>query len=119
MEGVVHLSGVFQLSPLLTTSVNIPAMNLNSTTAEQLSPLAESNLARLVTAGSHVRQLVVVGEHDSPAFKQQARQYTEMMRARGVKARLVEQLGEDHFSVVERLKSEEYSLTEEILKFMN
>ena len=48
MEGLVHLLGIFRLSPLLRTSVNIPAMNLTPVTAEQLSPVSERNLARLV-----------------------------------------------------------------------
>ena len=42
MEGVVHLLGIFRLSPLLRTLVNIPAMNLTPVTAEQLSPVSES-----------------------------------------------------------------------------
>ena len=118
LEGVVHLSGIFHLPPLLSTSVNIPAMNLNPSTAELLSPVTESNLARLAEAGRHVKHLVVVGQHDSPAFKEQARQYTDLLRARQVKVILTEQGGEDHFSLVEKLKDEDYTLTREIIDFM-
>ena len=116
--GVVHLSGVFSLSPLLRTSVNIPAMKLTTTTAELLSPASQTNVAKLARVGRHVRHLVVVGEHDSPAFKQQARSYTELLKANNIQASLREERGEDHFSLVEKLKDEDYELTQEIINFM-
>ena len=47
-------------------------MNLTVKTAEELSPVTERNLARLVEGTAHMRQWIVVGERDSPAFKMQA-----------------------------------------------
>ena len=52
-------------------------MNLTMKTAEELSPMTERNLARLVEGAVHVKQWVVVGEQDSPAFKLQAWQNLE------------------------------------------
>ena len=118
LGGVVHLSGIFELSPLLTTSVNIPAMNLNPSTAELLSPASQTNLAKLAKVAGRVKHWVVVGEHDSPAFKQQARRYTELLNSHNIQARLSEQRGEDHFSLVEKLKDEDYELSQEIINFM-
>ena len=65
-----------------------------------------------------VKHLVVVGEHDSPAFKQQARHYTELLNSHNIRASLREERGEDHFSLVEKLKDEDYQLTQEIINFM-
>jgi len=113
VRGVIHLSGIFELSPLLQTSVNVPAMNLSPSSAEELSPATERNLARLRHAGQGVRHWLVVGEHDSPAFKLQARQYADLLTAGGLEARVSEQEGEDHFSLVERLKDQDYSLSQE------
>ena len=118
VEGVLHLSGIFDLSPLLTTSVNIPAMKLTTTTAEVLSPASKANLAKLAAVARHVKHWVVVGEHDSPAFKLQARTYTELLRSHNIEARLSEQAGEDHFSLVEKLKDEDYELSQQIIDFM-
>ena len=64
----VPFVGVFNLRPLLRTSINIPALQLRPDTVARWSPLAETNLA----AVARVPALVVVGEHDSPAFRQQA-----------------------------------------------
>ena len=118
VEGVVHLSGIFDVSPILSTSVNIPAMKLTTTTAERLSPAGQANLTSLAVVGRHVKHWVVVGEHDSPAFKQQARSYTDLLGSHGIQARLTEQKGEDHFSLVEKLKDEDYELSQEIINFM-
>ena len=73
-KDIQQCSGIFELSPLLQTSVNVPAMNLSPSSAEELSPTTERNLARLRQAGQGVRHWLVVGEYDSPAFKLQARQ---------------------------------------------
>ena len=48
----------------------------------------------------------------------QARQYHDLLTGAGLIVRLSEQQGEDHFSLVEKLKDEEYSLTREIIDFM-
>ena len=118
VEGVIHLSGIFDLSPILSTSVNIPAMKLTTGTAELLSPANRANLASLAQVCRHVKHWVVVGEHDSPAFKEQARSYSDLLSTHAIQARLTEQKGEDHFSLVEKLKDEDYQLSQEIINFM-
>jgi len=116
IRGVVHLSGVFNLLPLLKTSINSPLM-MNKFDAEQFSPSQQLNLDRLSTA-KHLHYLVVVGENDSPAFMQQAEQYVEELRTRGFRVAFTVQEEEDHFSLVERLMDVNYSLTKQILDFM-
>jgi len=116
IRGVVHLSGVFNLVPLLNTSVNIP-LKMTKFQAEQFSPLHQINLDRLST-GAHLQHLVVVGENDSPAFRQQAEQYVGELKARGFMVTLTVKKGEDHFSLVERLMDVDYSLTRQIIDFI-
>jgi len=116
VRGVVHLSGVFNLLPLLATSVNTP-LRMTRLEAEQFSPLHQRNLDRMGRA-THMHYLVVVGENDSPAFKQQAEQYVEQLENRCGQVVYKVQTGEDHFSLVERLMEERYSLTQQILAFM-
>ena len=116
IRGVVHLSGVFNLVPLLNTSVNTP-LKMTKFEAEQFSPLHENNLDRL-SSGKHLEHLVVVGENDSPAFMQQAELYVGELRARGFMVTLTVKKGEDHFSLVERLMDVDYSLTQQIIDFM-
>jgi len=116
IRGVVHLSGVYNLVPLLNTSVNIP-LKMTKFEAEQFSPLHQINLDRLST-GAHLQHLVVVGENDSPAFRQQAEQYVGELKARGFMVTLTVKKGEDHFSLVERLMDVDYSLTRQIIDFI-
>ena len=40
------------------------------------------------------------------------------MDSHNIQARLSEQRGEDHFSLVEKLKDEDYELSQEIINFM-
>ena len=114
-NGLCCVVGVFNLRPLLRTSINIPALQLRPDTVARWSPLAETNLA----AVARVPALVVVGEHDSPAFRQQAEQYRDQLRARGVPVTFTLQGGEDHFSLVEKLKDDDYALSKQIIEFMN
>ena len=117
--GVVHLSGVFDLTQILQTSVNTPEMNLNNDNVNSLSPLDQNNVDRVVSAASHVKHLIVYGEHDSPVFKQQARQYHDKLKKNGVKnIKLVEVKKADHFNLVEDLRLNDYTLSKEIIKFM-
>ena len=111
----VPVVGVFNLRPLLRTSINIPALQLRPDTVARWSPLAETNLA----AVARVPALVVVGEHDSPAFRQQAEQYRDQLSARDVPVTFTTQGGEDHFSLVEKLKDDDYALSKQIIEFMN
>ena len=61
---------------------------------------------------------MVVGGNDSPAFKEQAEKYVGELEGRGGQVAYTVQPGEDHFSLVERLMEEEYSLTQQILDFI-
>ena len=109
---------MFDLAPILKTSVNIPQLGLSLDNVAAWSPLSDENVARLSTRAAHVRFWIVVAENDSPAFKSQAKQYFEKLVANKFKVEMSEQKIEDHFSLVEKLKDKEYTLTKAIIKFM-
>eukprot|EP00092_Neocalanus_flemingeri_P082997 GFUD01104109.1.p1 GENE.GFUD01104109.1~~GFUD01104109.1.p1 ORF type:complete len:294 (+),score=106.62 GFUD01104109.1:76-957(+) len=117
VRGVIHLSGVFDLLPILSTSVNFP-LKMTRLDAEMFSPLQQGNMDRLVTA-KHLQHWVVVGENDSPAFKEQAEKYVGELEGRGCQVAFTVQPSEDHFSLVERLMEDQYSLTLQVLAFIN
>ena len=134
-KGVVHLSGnclwvklklklklfilgVFDLAPILKTSVNIPQMGINQDNVPTLSPLSNENITRLSKRARHIKFWIVVGENDSQAFKNQAKDYFNKLLSNKFNVIMTEQKIEDHFSLVEKLKDEEYSLSKAIINFM-
>ena len=91
-DGAILLSGVFDLRPLVSTTVNEP-LGLTVPDAVRLSP------AHLrVTMVPHVRAFVGAQETDS--FKAQSNAYVDKLLASGVDAasRIVE--GRDHFDLI-------------------
>ena len=112
------ISGVFNLAPILKTSVNIPQMGINQDNILRWSPLSDENISRLAKGARHIRFWIVVGENDSQAFKNQATDYYKKLLSNKFNVIMTEQEIEDHFSLVEKLKDEEYSLSKAIINFM-
>ena len=110
--------GVFNLAPILKTSVNIPQMGINQDNILTWSPLSDENISRLAKVARHIRFWIVVGENDSQAFKNQAKDYYKKLMSNKFYVIMTEQEIEDHFSLVEKLKDEEYSLSKAIINFM-
>jgi len=79
-SGVVHLAGVFDLKPIMNTSINIPKLELDDSNVEKMSPLSDFNLVKLYSNSLHMRHWIIVGEHDSPAFKKQAENYFKSLK---------------------------------------
>ena len=109
---------MFNLAPILKTSVNIPQMGINQGNVSTWSPLSDENIAKLSKQAKHIRFWIVVGENDSPAFKSQAKDYYEKLTRNKLNVIMTEQKMEDHFSLVEKLKDEEYSLSKAVINFM-
>lgn len=93
-------------------------MGINQGNVSTWSPLSDGNIARLLKQAKHIRFWIVVGENDSPAFKSQAKDYYEKLLRNKFDVIMTEQEKEDHFSLVEKLKDEEYSLSKAVIKFM-
>jgi len=117
--GVIHLSGVFHLPPLLRTSVAVPGLGLDSSTAQGCSPAHVDNLTMITRSGQHLVVMVVTGEHDSPTFQQQGDQYSAALAAAGLTVLRTVEKAEDHFSLVEKLADGNYRLTQDILRLVD
>ncbi|XP_037084380.1 kynurenine formamidase-like [Pollicipes pollicipes] len=95
----VYVSGVFDLEPLLSTTVNA-ALRLDAAGARRHSPLRQcATLAAL----PEFRHVVLVGEHDSPEFVRQTREFAAGLRQAGCRAVDHVVAGRDHFDVCEAL----------------
>lgn len=108
-KGVVHLSGVFDLKPLVTTSVNEP-LKMNMDEAEALSPISQvANLASNLSEHLTFKTLILVAENDSPAFIQQGYCYAKLLEESGVANVSCQTIPMvDHFNLVEKLSMERY-----------
>ena len=95
----VHISGVFDLEPLLQTSVN-DKVGMDRACAQRNSPMRETGALSRITGARH---LVLVGEHDSPAFRKQAQEYACALRDADCDAMCHVLPTRDHFDMCEAL----------------
>ncbi|XP_008184915.1 kynurenine formamidase [Acyrthosiphon pisum] len=119
VKGFILISGIFDLSPLLETSIN-KLLKLNKNTCLELSPL--KNLYGLdfthITAQNCIKFFVAYGENDSPAFHFQSKQFAKFLEKLGLDVTEERINGVDHFDIVENLSSIDYSLTKRIINFI-
>lgn len=117
LHGMIHISGVFDVVPLIETTMNLP-LNLDSETAKGLSPLRCFNQS--MDKVRNVKQLLVVGGNDPPEFKRQTLTYAQAQMRAGftdVHCKVMDTL--DHFDIVEKLQEEEYVLTRLIIQLLS
>ncbi|MDQ6818405.1 MAG: alpha/beta hydrolase [Actinomycetota bacterium] len=96
VRGGVAISGVFELQPLVSTSINA-ALGLDQDSARAGSPLFWP-----IPPGD--RALVaVVGGQESAEFRRQGREMAEHWRAAGLRSEYIEIPGANHFTVVDKL----------------
>jgi arylformamidase len=88
------LSGLFDLPPLVPTSVN-RALGLDEVTASALSPVTWTP-----PTGRPLVLDAVVGGDESTEYKRQSREIVEVWRNRGVETRYEEVPGANHFTIV-------------------
>ena len=111
ISGIIPLSGVFDLTPLLSTPEN-EALKLTNQTVTKVSPL----YLEAVTVG---KVLVVVGDAESPEFIKQSEAYHQYVTSQGINSRLLILPGdEDHFSLMESLAIRDSQLLKEMLSFI-
>ena len=96
IAGVVLLSGVFDLTPLIATYINEP-LGLDQASAEAVSPLF---LLGLGQTWPSVPTLVGVGEIETAAFKGQSRRFAEALATAGHQVQFLEIAGRNHFDIV-------------------
>lgn len=101
------ISGLFDLMPLVGTSINI-ACRLDAETARRLSPLTWPS-----PAGKSL--LAVVGGMESAEYHRQSRTLAERWGAAGVRASWRAVAGANHFTVVAPLADPDSAMTREML----
>ena len=91
----VLVSGVYDLRPLVHTTVNGP-LGLDPTTAAAASPM-------LLPLTNRPETTVVWGDNETDAFKAQGTTYAARLRAAGVDVSAFECAGRHHFDIVDDL----------------
>jgi arylformamidase len=94
---VALVSGVFDLRPLLLTTVNEPL----ALTPERAA--ASSPVLLPVVGGSALPVVVACGDNETAAFKDQSRRYAEHLRIGGMSVSSIECAPRHHFDVVDDL----------------
>ena len=95
IAAVVALSGVYDLEPLIATTLNA-ALRLDEASARAASPIH-----RVGALGGPT--LFAVGAAETAAFRDQNTRMCDAWRAAGHAATTFESDGDDHFSLIERL----------------
>ncbi|NXH15481.1 KFA formamidase, partial [Bucco capensis] len=109
IKGVVLVSGVYDLEPILHTYVN-EVLNMSGEVAQRNSPIQCVTPAPPAAAACKV--LVAVAQHDSPEFRRQSQEYGQALRAAGWSVSMLDLAGVDHFDIIEKLSEESYVLTQ-------
>lgn len=99
-SAAVAISGVFDLAPLIPTSLNV-ALRLDDAEAAALSPI-HWPVPNGTTPGGTVLDCVV-GADESPEFLRQSRMMAELWGAQGVDTRCEPLPGLNHFTVLDPL----------------
>ena len=98
IAGVIGVSGVFDLRPLVHTTLNA-RLQLDAASAEAASPCLR---ARAGVAPA----LFVLGATETPAFHAQTQAMAEAWQAQGNPTQVLAVAGADHFSVLDHLSDE-------------
>lgn len=106
-SAAVAISGVFDLAPLIPTSINA-ALGLDANEAAALSPI-HWPVPDGSTPGGTMLDCVVGGD-ESPEFLRQSRMMADLWGARGVETRYDPLPGLDHFTVLDPLLDAESAL---------
>ncbi|MGH8796992.1 MAG: alpha/beta hydrolase [Caldimonas sp.] len=93
--GFVGISGVYDLRPLLATTVNLD-IRLDAAEARALSP-------QWRRADPRPRYLCAVGGAETDGFRRQSREYTLALQEQGCDAQLLEVPARTHFDVLDDL----------------
>lgn len=106
------IGGIYNLIPLINfPSINDP-LKLTKQEAERLSPLIQK-----ISASDGVKFYIAVAEHESPAFKEQAKELYEKLQKSRHQVEFVDVDNTDHFDIIEKLTEEDFLITKIIFEF--
>lgn len=109
----VAISGVFDLAPLIPTSLNV-ALRLDEAEAAALSPI-HWPVPDGSTPGGTILDCLV-GADESPEFLRQSKMVADLWAARGVDTRYEALPGLNHFTVLDPLFDKDSALVERIVE---
>lgn len=110
LKSVVPISGVFEIEPVMSTSVQ---------EAVQLTPeIAERNSPVFLPAKSQPAVTVTVGTSESEEFRRQSKAYAETLKAQGLAVDYFEMPDQNHFSILTESTNPGNRLTETRLRLM-
>ncbi|XP_008577732.1 PREDICTED: kynurenine formamidase [Galeopterus variegatus] len=115
LKGFFLVSGVYDLEPIVYTSQNA-LVHLTLEDAQRNSPQRHLQVAPTQPVDPACHMLVIVGQHDSPEFHRQSREFYQTLCQAGWKASFEELPDVDHFEIIENLTREDDTLTQIILK---
>ena len=95
IDGLILFSGVYDLEPLIGTSVD-NALHLSADEARALSPLHNQP--------ANVPSFITWGEHETPWFVDMSHTYADHLRAYNIDATTYEYPGRNHFDIVHALQ---------------
>uniref|UniRef100_A0A1I8FJP9 Abhydrolase_3 domain-containing protein n=1 Tax=Macrostomum lignano TaxID=282301 RepID=A0A1I8FJP9_9PLAT len=114
IKGVLPISGVFDLMPLVKTSVNHP-LGMNTAQSCRAEPYARPSTA---APGQPPPILAIVGALESPEFTRQSRELCDLLRRHGRQADVNIVPERDHFDIIELLADPADPLSQRILAFI-
>jgi arylformamidase len=112
-SAAVAISGVFDLAPLIPTSLNV-ALRLDEAEASALSPI-HWPVPDGSTPGGTILDCLV-GADESPEFLRQSRMMADLWAARGVETRCQALPGLNHFTVLDPLFDNDSALVRRIVE---
>lgn len=111
-SAAVAISGIFDLAPLIPTSLNT-ALGLDAAEAAALSPI-NWPVPNGSTPGGRMLDCVVGGE-ESPEFLRQSTMMADLWAARGVETRYEALPGLNHFTVLDPLLDADSALVKRVV----
>uniref|UniRef100_A0A8D0P3B7 Kynurenine formamidase n=1 Tax=Sus scrofa TaxID=9823 RepID=A0A8D0P3B7_PIG len=113
LKGFFLVSGIYDLEPLMHTSENARLLTTLED-AQRNSPQWRLETAPMPPKDPACHILVIVGQHDSPEFHRQSREFYQTLRQGGWRASLDELHDVDHFEILWNLTRKDFALTQSI-----
>ncbi|XP_023214888.1 kynurenine formamidase-like isoform X1 [Centruroides sculpturatus] len=114
IKGVVLISGIYDIYPLLKTSV----FEIVHKVTEKANP---SKFLKEISSNlieTNIKILIAIAEHDPPKFIEQSQHFQQKLQEFGVSLDYLYVQDEDHFSIVEKLHDESFILTQRIINLI-
>ncbi|CAI9738470.1 kynurenine formamidase-like isoform X1 [Octopus vulgaris] len=115
LKGVFPVSGVYDLRPLVHTSVNEP-LKMTEESAQKISPAFLTN--NIIKFNRNRVIKMFIAEHDSEEFHRQGEEFYNALKSAGLTISNEVIPDTDHFDVISKLAEDDYYIIKEIIKTM-